>query len=378
MPLLLALLAGCQFDPKVPEATVVCSASGRCPSGMQCVSPASGSGPSICCRDAGCLSSEGAGTGGAKGKPPPRGSGGSDGSSAASGGANGGGAAGTGGTPGPGDAGTIDPGSPAGSDAGVDGPNPAGPDALAVEAAPPPDLRPVEPPPQDDPALTTAAIVYLRFDDMPQNQTWRDGSGRHNDAVLHGADPAATTIEGRYGGGVHLTGGATGGWLELRTASSFDDVVHGATIAAWIHRSATDSADGAILARRASSSGGQLYTLEIANDRLRTRLNSANGYNANLTASDPLPRDRWIHVAMTYDQHNVRLFVDGMEQASQPYQLALPSEVTPVLVGATEASQGGVANTRLAASLDEVLLYARALTSREIGLLAARTRPPFH
>jgi hypothetical protein len=211
---------------------------------------------------------------------------------------------------------------------------------------------------------------------MPQSQVWRDSSGKRNDATLHAAGVDAATVEGRYDGGVRLIGGPAGGWLEMRTASAFDMIVHGITIAAWIQRSATDVNDGAILARRASSSGGQLYTLEIANDRLRSRLNSANGYNANLSSRDPLPRDRWVHVAMTYDEHNLRLFVDGAEQASQPYALALPSEVTPVLVGATEPPLGGTATTRLAATLDEVTLYARSLTSREIGQLAARTRPP--
>jgi hypothetical protein len=358
-----ALAAGCRFDPHVPEATVVCGAHGECPAGLQCVSPRSGSGVPLCCRDSACLGepAPARGSGGARGTTPPRDARAPEDDVAPIT---------------PLDAASAELGTPATADAGPDagaiGPPPL--DAGSAIDLAPVDVRPPEPPPEDSPPLGAAAVLYLRFDDQPPGQTWHDSSGKRNDARLRGGDNQPSVSPGRYDGGLHLGGGPGGGWLEAPSSNTFDEIVHGVSIAAWIYR-APDDGDGTILSRRASSSGGQLYALEIANDRLRARLNSANGYNANLNSGSPVPRGAWVHVAMTFDQHEVRLFVDGVERASQPYLLALPSEVTPVLVGASEAPFGGPTSSRLGATLDEVLLYARPLQDREIAALADHTRP---
>jgi uncharacterized protein len=268
---------------------------------------------------------------------------------------------------------------PAPSPGEPDGGGPAdlpgqGSDAPQVDAAPI-DNRPAEPPPQDDPSLATGAKAYLRFDDTPQNQTWRDSSGSGNPALMRGADVQASLSQGRYDTGLRLLGGAAGGWLEMASSNSFNDIVHGLSIAAWIFRTGDDG-DGTILSRRSSSGSGQLYALEIVNNRLRARLNTAGGYNANLgSGGQPLPSDRWVHVALTYDERVLRLFVDGDERASMPYALGLPPELTPVLVGAAEPGTGGAPLNRLAATLDEVLVYGRALSNRDVAALAARSRP---
>ena len=327
-----------------------------------CVTPSRASEPPICCRDSSCAGRY----------APPKDAGGTRPADA---GAPRGPDAGAP-APVPSDASgpSADLGSPAGSDAGADHAPPPE-DALAADVAPLVDTRPAEPPPQDDPALATGAKAYLRFDDLPQNQAFRDSSGNGNAATLHGADLQASLVEGRYDAGVRLSGGAGGGWLEMASSNSFNDIIHGVSIAAWIFRTPDDSGDGALLSRRSASGSGQLYVLEIVGDRLRTRINTAGGYNANLSTATQLPHGRWVHVAMTYDEHVVRLFVDGLERSSMPYALGLPPELTPILIGAAEPGTGGAATGRLAGTLDEVLLYGRGLTNREIAALGAHTRP---
>jgi hypothetical protein len=360
------LLAGCSFEPRIPDGTVVCGASGECPAGTSCVSPPKGSGgkasgPALCCRDSLC-SGRYAPAKDASGpvRAPDAGAPRPPEDPAA---------------PTPDDAATGIDVAASGSEAGaLDLSRPAEDVAPADTTAI--DTRPVEPPPQDDPSLATGIKAYLRFDDAPQNQTWRDSSGNGNAATLHVADVQASWTDGRYDRGCRLAGGIGGGWLEMPAANSFNDIVHGLSISAWILRTPEDRGDGTVLARRSSSGSGQLYALDIVGDRLRIRLNTAGGYNANLSAGDPLPHGRWVHVAMTYDEHMVRLFVDGLERASMPYGLGLPPEITPVMVGAAEPGTGGSPISRLAGTLDEVLLYGRALANRDVSALAARARPP--
>jgi hypothetical protein len=234
------------------------------------------------------------------------------------------------------------------------------------------DTAPLEPAPHDDSALAQGCRAYLRFDDVGPDQGFHDGSGNGNVAMWRGSDAMVPLAVGRYDGGVKLAGD---GWLEMAASPSFNTIAQRLSVAAWIFRAAGETGDGTIVSRRSASGAGQLFVLEIAADHLRARINTASGYNANLTSSSALGHDRWTHVAMTYDGQVVRLFVDGAERGSMPYALGLPPELSPVLVGAAEPGAGGSPISRLTATIDEVLLYDRALGSGECVALAARSRP---
>jgi hypothetical protein len=131
--------------------------------------------------------------------------------------------------------------------------------------------------------------------------------------------------------------------------------------------------DGALLSRRAAGAGGFHYRLEISGQRLRALINSTNGYRADLTASVLVPGGRWIHLAATYDLAEVRLHLDGTLVGVAAYQHPLGPDNTPVMLGAAQTAAG--VEGRLTGTLDELLLYDRALSAQEILDLARGVEP---
>jgi hypothetical protein len=81
-----------------------------------------------------------------------------------------------------------------------------------------------------------------------------------------------------------------------------------------------------------------------------------------LTAAEPLPPGRWVHLAGTFDGRAMRLFVDGLEVAV----LDRPGPVNPshfdLMIGGFEPGS----RAYFEGSIDEVRLFARALTAEEI------------
>lgn len=99
-------------------------------------------------------------------------------------------------------------------------------------------------------------------------------------------------------------------------------------------------------------------------------------WSHHLTAPEPLPLGRWVHLAGTFDGHTMRLYVDGAEVAT----LDRPG---PIKRSHFDLVIGGFAPQSPAnfqGDLDEVRLFTRALAAGEIrryrDALAAPDRAP--
>lgn len=86
-----------------------------------------------------------------------------------------------------------------------------------------------------------------------------------------------------------------------------------------------------------------------------------NGTWTNAKYSEPLPLNRWVHIAATYDQNLIKLYVDGVVVATQNSTAALPTGSEDWFIGKRwdflETING---------SMDEVRIYNEALTDSQI------------
>ncbi|TXE18508.1 choice-of-anchor D domain-containing protein [Psychroserpens burtonensis] len=88
----------------------------------------------------------------------------------------------------------------------------------------------------------------------------------------------------------------------------------GFTISAWIKRDAADSGTKSIVSKRdVSFSTG--YDFRILNSNV-LNITWKNPSSRTLTSATSIPDDEWHHVAAIYDGSNVKLYIDGIEDAS--------------------------------------------------------------
>jgi hypothetical protein len=93
---------------------------------------------------------------------------------------------------------------------------------------------------------------------------------------------------------------------------------------------------------------------------------NGNYYAAQIPS--PLSANVWYHIAGTYDGTTLRVYLNGVLQATTP---GVPAPLAPT--GSLYMGGGSRPNTNFAGSIDDVLLYQRALTDPEILALYQST-----
>jgi hypothetical protein len=230
-----------------------------------------------------------------------------------------------------------------------------------------PDRHPPDPlPPGAD--LGKGLLAYYRLDDPPGSSSARDSSGNAMVATLQALDPSTAWVPGYLGGALDVAGK---GWASVGATPALNTLVDAFTFSAWIDR----TADGTIVSRRYVGANGFVYRLFVAGGRLGLQINSSSGANANLAGS-AVPAGGWVHVAARYDSREAVLFLSGAAVARAPYSVSLPSEASPLELGADQDATLVSADQRFAGKLDELAIYNRALSDAEVAALAGGNLPP--
>lgn len=236
-------------------------------------------------------------------------------------------------------------------------------DPCASHDAGPPACPPV--------GLLDNLVGYWRLDDGRGSTVAYDSSGRNNEGVLHDLDASTVWVGGRSQGALDI---AHTGWVQVAPSPSIDAITDHATFSAWVDLEGTIvSTDGwgTALSRQTGTSTNQHYHISLFMDgRPSLFLITASGY-ALIRAADPAPKGVWTHLAGVYDGAFARLYVNGQEAASQPLTGPFSPDTTPIVLGGNANDASGVPTELFPGRIDELMLYARALTATEISALAA-------
>jgi len=221
-----------------------------------------------------------------------------------------------------------------------------------------------------DPAL----VAWWRLDDAPGSSTAADSSGRGFAGTLVNMDPAVAWVEGRTGGALRLDG------VDDYVSAGDVDPVDGAselTVAAWVKVNDL-SRDGTIVAK---GPWGATDKLLFFRDDVCTGSGRTDTYKVSIRAganevslegrSGACADSGWHHVAFTFvggRPTGLRLYVDGVEDPNGPVSTAK----LPRMAANNHPLQLGRADTNpLNGVLDDVRIYARALSAEEIAALYA-------
>jgi|GEM_PF-2142216 len=94
-----------------------------------------------------------------------------------------------------------------------------------------------------------------------------------------------------------------------------------------------------------------------------------------IRAPGTVPLNGWYHTAVTYDKGTglAKLYVNGVEQASQNFGVFNPNTATPLHIGKRVTPIIGPADFTFNGAIDEVQIYERGLTAAEIAQIAGAT-----
>ena len=137
----------------------------------------------------------------------------------------------------------------------------------------------------------------------------------------------------------------------------------GMTVQAWVFPIALDSWRTVILKERP---GGLSYALYANNDIARpsAHLNFGGGASIGTNGTVQLPLNTWTHLAATYDEVTLRMYVNGANVGSRAVSGSVVTSSSPLRIGGNS-----IWGEYFAGRIDEVRIHNRALTQTEIQAL---------
>ena len=135
----------------------------------------------------------------------------------------------------------------------------------------------------------------------------------------------------------------------------------GLTIECWV-RTDTAGQDNRWLVNRVLSGGVNTgYRLGLLGGKPCFEV-PLTDWSHHLTAEEPLPLGRWVHLAGTFDGRTMRLYVDGEERAAMERPGPAGANDFHLVLGSYEVKH----RSHFVGLLDEVRIWNRALSSAEV------------
>lgn len=139
------------------------------------------------------------------------------------------------------------------------------------------------------------------------------------------------------------------------------------TVEAWIY--STSSCCEQTIVRKSANDGSLIYDFQVDGNSVWLRLNG----NSGNVRSSPIERNRWYHIADTYDGSTIRVYVNGVLDGSASYAQALRrGDNTNLYIG----GDGQFNNKWFYGQIQNVRVSNTARTSFPYGAFGQTTQEP--
>lgn len=208
-------------------------------------------------------------------------------------------------------------------------------------------------------------VAWWNFD-AAENGVVKNVSGKSWDAACLDA----TFGSGRIGKAFYGDGK---GYLEVKYNPSMDNFKKGLTISVWIYRDCDSSlnAYNCIITREVKDSWSEYFDIAILNNKPLFAIDADGESYKQIESQDSIPLNQWIHLAGTFDNKTMRLYINGKEVAIHPYEKPFSfSDQNPIIIGSNTNDQGKIMHDFFYGYIDELKVFNYALTATEINDLA--------
>jgi hypothetical protein len=209
-------------------------------------------------------------------------------------------------------------------------------------------------------------IGYWNFNETDGEQVTDSSTGGH-----HGALRGAVRIPfEKFGKAIDCQRDAL---VEIPHTASLDQLPAGLTIAAWVNRR-TNTAWNTVVSREIKDGTSEYFGLAIVMNKALFSVDPDSAHYQNIKSDEAMPIGEWIHLAGTYDNTEFRLYVNGHLVKSAA--CAIPfrfQDQNPILIGGNSNDQGQSWVDCFHGIIDEVRMFNRALSEKEMEALASTT-----
>src|SRR5262249_28585229 len=218
-------------------------------------------------------------------------------------------------------------------------------------------------------ALPSDLVAWWRAEPATGNVA-PDTIGSHNGGFFKGNTPAdgAYTPAGKVGSAF-----AFDGTLSVRVPDAADLRPPEMTAEAWVFPTLLKSDPQTVIASGSSINNMVAWWMGVANGTPQfasRHFDSFGSVVVSLAAPFTIPLNDWTHLAISYDGTTKRLYVNGVQVASQGGLGALVYDPVPVPITIGSVIAAGASSAPFNGRVDEVSLYRRALPADEIFHLA--------
>ena len=195
-------------------------------------------------------------------------------------------------------------------------------------------------------------VGWWSFDEPEDSPVALDCSGGGLGAVMKGA----TRADGIDGRALVCDGGSA--VIENHPALSTGSAL---TVSCWLKTDKANQNSKWFINRIFSGGTNTGFRFGLSHGRPCFSI-PVTDWSHHFDAPDPLPLGRWVHVAGTFDGETMKIYMDGQEQASLKRPGAVHANEFHLCLGSYEVDHAA----HFEGLLDEVKLYARALSAEEI------------
>ena len=205
---------------------------------------------------------------------------------------------------------------------------------------------------------TTGLVAAYGFEETSGTRA-TDSSGKGNNGTLSNA---TRTTQGKFGRALSFNGSNS---LVTVADNASLDLTSGMTLSAWVYpTSQTANRTTVIMKER---SGGLAWSLSASSNVKRPNTTTRIGNkDVNVTGGSQLPINTWTHLAATFDGRTQILYVNGVRVAARAPIGTLNVSANPLRIGGNTV----LANQYFKGLIDEVRVYNRALTQKEIAAVS--------
>ena len=177
-----------------------------------------------------------------------------------------------------------------------------------------------------------------------------DASGNGNNGTIGGA---TWTTSGKYGNALVFNG--TSALVTINNSASLQ-LGTAMTLEAWVSPSTVSSAWRDVIYK-----GNDNYYLEGTSPTSGAGRRGGTFSGSPIYGTTALTANTWTHLAATYDGTTMRLYVNGVQVASQAQTGAIATSTNPLQIGGDS-----IYGQYFAGTIDEVRVYNVALTAAQI------------